>query len=75
MPRNKADVQSKHSRYASRMARGDTGKNYLNEFFGVVNQSVDGMLYEFGLFNDKEKSSPPRKPMQNQEREQSSFKP
>jgi hypothetical protein len=71
MPEHKADVHPKQRSYAMRMARGDTGRNFLNEFFDVVFYGVDSMLYEFGLFKDQEKSSLPlRKPLQGQEKAQ-----
>lgn len=76
MHRNRAGGGSGHRRYAARMAKGDTGKNYLNELFGLVNRSVEGMLSEFGFVNEKKKPSVTRKPLKDQaDEEQPPSKP
>ncbi len=67
MSQDEPKVISGYRGYAERMARGDCGRHYLNEFFGIVNQSVDGMLREFGLLGDWEKTAPSRKPLSDQE--------
>ena len=49
-----------------RMARGDTGRNYLNEFFDIIFYSVDNMLSV--AFKDEERAPiPARKPLRGQE--------
>lgn len=68
MPRHKADVHPKRRSQAMQMAKGDTGQNRLNDFFGVFTQGIDSMLYEFGLYKDQEKRpGPARKPLEGQE--------
>lgn len=68
MPRHKADVHPKRRNTAMQMAKGDTGQNRLNDFFGVFTQSIDNMLFEFGLFKDQEnRPGPAKKPLEGQE--------
>jgi hypothetical protein len=72
MPGHKADVHHKRRSQALQMARGDSGQNRLNDFFGVFTQGIDNMLYEFGLFKDQEtRANPPKKPLQGQDKAQS----
>lgn len=66
MPGHKADVHPKRRSYARRMARGDTGRNYLNEFFDIIFYSVDNMLSV--AFKDEERAPiQARKPLRGQE--------